>query len=212
MLWWTIRQLKSKNYKVQELAIEKLGKKKNSKAVKRLIEVLKDKNSDDLLRLRVGKALFRIGEKAVEPLIIALKDSNSLIRKIAAETLGKIRDERAIEPLTALLKDRNKEVREKTALALNNLGYKPIDDEQKALMILAHKDIPSKEYEKVIALGVAAVEPWFLRAETLSWQHEDALFTALARIGESAIEPIINIFKHSDDHKKRHAFLGLLAI
>ncbi len=48
-----------------------------------------------------------IREKAVDPLIQALKDEKDLVRWAAAEALGKIQDARAIESLTRLLEDKD---------------------------------------------------------------------------------------------------------
>ncbi|MBU2598836.1 MAG: HEAT repeat domain-containing protein [Actinobacteria bacterium] len=50
-------------------------------------------------------ALGEIGEPAVEPLILALKNKNIFVRRRAAEALEKIEDKRAVEALTQALYD-----------------------------------------------------------------------------------------------------------
>ncbi len=94
MLWWTLKQLKSKNPKTREHAAEKLGKSGNAKAVEPLINALKDEN--DYVSAEATIALGEIGDAhAVEPLIAVLKDENNFLRQKAAEALGKIGDARA---------------------------------------------------------------------------------------------------------------------
>jgi len=58
-------------------------------------------NEWDIQRKTID-SLAKIGPRAVEPLIIALKDQNSaVLRHGAAEALGEIKDPRAVEPLIA---------------------------------------------------------------------------------------------------------------
>jgi HEAT repeat protein len=63
----------------------------------------------------------QIGAPAVEPLIAALKDRNSGVRKLACEALGKIGDARAVEPLIAASKDAIESVRNSAAEALKQI-------------------------------------------------------------------------------------------
>ena len=68
-------------------------------------------------------ALGAIGDpRAVEPLIRALGDEGSLMRKEAAVALGAIGNPRAVEPLLASLKDENSYVRATSAWALGEIG------------------------------------------------------------------------------------------
>jgi HEAT repeat protein len=60
------------------------------------------------VRRGAAEALCKIGAPAVEPLIAALKGTNGTVRRDAAESLGKIGDTRAVEPLIAALKDTEK--------------------------------------------------------------------------------------------------------
>ena len=67
------------------------------------------------------RALIEIGKPAVEPLIQALKDNNSTVRRRAASALGEIRDARAAESLAQALEDEDKEVRKRAKKALRRL-------------------------------------------------------------------------------------------
>lgn len=55
--------------------------------------------STEYPRWQAVKAFGRIGKPAVAPLIAALKNEKEMIRRIAAQGLGAIKDIRAIEPL-----------------------------------------------------------------------------------------------------------------
>ena len=58
---------------------------------------------------------------AVEPLIVALRDTYWFVREAAAEALGKIGSARAVEPLIAALQDKNSNVRQAAASSLDKL-------------------------------------------------------------------------------------------
>jgi hypothetical protein len=98
-------------------------------------------------------------ERAVEPLIAALKDGDSRVRSNAAIALGEIGDTRAVEPLIAALKDGDSSVRSNAAIALGVIGDPRVEP-----LIAALKDEDSwvRGYA-AIALGeigdARAVEP-----------------------------------------------------
>ena len=81
---------------------------------------------DDNYRLPRASSLRRqpvdistsIGKPAVKPLIAALNDRDPLVRRNAAEALGKIEDFLAVEPLIDALRDRDPLVRRHVAKAL----------------------------------------------------------------------------------------------
>lgn len=71
-------------------------------SVEPLIQALKNKT---ISVVRATWALEKVGKPAVKPLIKALKDEDAIVRRGAAEVLGKLEDKRAVEPLTQALKD-----------------------------------------------------------------------------------------------------------
>ncbi|MGQ9476792.1 MAG: HEAT repeat domain-containing protein [Actinomycetota bacterium] len=89
-------------------------------AVKPLIEALYFFN----VREAAGKALLKIGEAALEPLMAALKHHHISVRKAAAELLGRLGDRRAVSALRSALKDRDWEVREAAQAALESLNQR----------------------------------------------------------------------------------------
>ena len=111
-----INALKDKDPIVRGDAAEVLGKIGDSRAVEPLIEALKD-----IVQFIAIESLGKIGEPAVEPLIKALKNKDTLIRSGAARALGKIRDKRAVEPLTEALKYGDIFVRSAAAEALEKI-------------------------------------------------------------------------------------------
>jgi len=94
----------------------------------------------------VGLALRGMeGAQRVEALIAALRDENAMVRRAAAEALGKM-GESALEPLIAAFKDGDEHVREMVTLALAQMG-------PQALSAL------TRELEKEVKLRLAA-EQW----------------------------------------------------
>jgi len=67
----------------------------------------------------------RLGEikdpAAVPPLIEALRDEDSNVRRQAAETLGEIKDPAAVPPLIEALRDKDSDVRAAATRALGRI-------------------------------------------------------------------------------------------
>lgn len=83
-----------------------------------LIELLGDETTISLggctgtsIGIEAAAALAKIGSGAVELLLSALKNKNSMVRRNAIMALKKIKDDRAIEPLITMLKDNAEGVR-----------------------------------------------------------------------------------------------------
>lgn len=148
-----IATLKDTDFNVRDSAAKDLGELKDSRAVVPLIDAMKedtetraaaleshwqafpqsvDKTADlnilidALCRVQrdAVEALGKINDpRALEPLIDALKDTDSDVRGSAAEALGRIKDPRAIEPLVAALgKETDMFIRSGTARALAGIG------------------------------------------------------------------------------------------
>jgi HEAT repeat protein len=140
-----LKLIHDKNFNVRCNAIIALGKERNPRAIKPLIDLLKEDSS--FVREKASKTLVRLGKPAIEPLIQSLKDHrinnrsalvlksywknavepliNALksdernIRLWAAKVLGWIKDPRAVEPLITALEDKDKEVQENVVEALS---------------------------------------------------------------------------------------------
>lgn len=101
MLWWTLRQLKSKSAPTRLRALVKLGRTADVRALDLLAAALGD--TDVAVRHAAAQALKPFGVAAVPPLVAALGDRNESVRATAAEALGMIADRRAVGPLFAHL-------------------------------------------------------------------------------------------------------------
>jgi len=110
------------------------------------------------INVRIGaiEALGAIGSpRSVEPLIKTLMtDQSHEVRWVAAVALGEIGDKRAIPPLLASLKDDNRYVRYGSVRALEEIGWAPETDEDRAYYFLALQD-----WEAVKKLGKSATSP-----------------------------------------------------
>lgn len=122
-----IARMRSADPKERAAAIDRLGElgERAVPAIPELIAALADQGGvrTDVVELdRVGDhaadALRKIGAKAVDPLIGALKHPETVVRRRAANTLGWIKDPRAVEPLIGAFKDPQREVRLAALLAL----------------------------------------------------------------------------------------------
>ncbi|MFZ1316769.1 HEAT repeat domain-containing protein [Methanothrix sp.] len=73
-------------------------------------------------------------EPLIDPLLVALNDSNSKIRNRAARALGDIRSVEAIDPLINRLKDEDIKVQDSSALALRKITGVDLDKDQQKWM------------------------------------------------------------------------------
>ncbi|MEI7636467.1 MAG: HEAT repeat domain-containing protein [Syntrophus sp. (in: bacteria)] len=101
-------------------------------AVAPLIGALNDKDGN--VRQSAAIALGKIGPPAVKSLIGLLKAPNPVIRCLAAEQLGNIRDPEALEPLLAALRDPDPNVQWWAGWALGAMG----ETAEEALKKLTH--------------------------------------------------------------------------
>lgn len=76
---------------------------------------------EDFIRESALRVAVKMGNKAVIPLISALKDEKAVVRQEAARALKEIKDPRAVEPLIVTLKDRYFSARKDAAEALGEL-------------------------------------------------------------------------------------------
>jgi hypothetical protein len=116
--------------------------------------------------------LSELGDaQAVEPLLIALKDTNHSVRRAAATALGRTRDARAVEPLANALNDANAEVRSAAAAALGQIRH------------------PSAVEALIAALAEHHFDPhvvrWFARRK--HWRLRQAAVAALGRAGTAEV-------------------------
>ena len=200
-----IRALKYKEWYVRKRAAYILGKIGDKRAIRPLIEALRDEDAD--VRYAATEALVRIGKPAVQPLIKALKYKEWYVRKRAAYILGKIGDKRAIKPLIEALRDEDADVRYAAAEALEKIdsqwGVTKAAKKQVLYFIEALKDKNANvRYIAAKALGKIgdkrAVKPLIkaLRDEDANVRYAAA--EALVRIGKPAVQPLIKALEYKE--------------
>jgi HEAT repeat protein len=112
-----------------------------------LIRDLSHQNED--VRWAASSALARTGIAAVEPLMAALDDKDSVVRLRAAWALGRIGDERAVGKLIRTLRDGDWSVRMRAADALGMLRAHQATD---ALLLLLRDENADVRRHAIAAL------------------------------------------------------------
>jgi HEAT repeat protein len=148
---------------------------------------------------------LELGAQAVEPLLLALQDSEAAIRKEAARTLGRIGDARSVEPLVAALKDTSVDVRQEACLALGEIGATAAVDalidfgltgNQVGPAALALKRIGGPSFERVISMLGYLVDP----------SKRAAAIRILGEIGDlGAVDPLLAQLKNANPEVRNAA-------
>jgi HEAT repeat protein len=118
-------------------------------------------------------------------------DSTWEIRSDAAEALGKMGDARAVEPLIeAVKRNGHIRVRSSAAHALDELGFQPKNDEEKAYYLIAEG-----RWSDLVNVGEPAVNPLI---ETLELIQEGSIRSKAAKplgeIGDArAVQPLTQV-------------------
>jgi HEAT repeat protein len=114
------------------------------------------------------KILGKIGASALEPLILALKHEDSIVREEAVNALWKIRNPKSVEPLIAAMKDYGASVRFQAAKALKSFGWIPSNQEERIIYLTALRNC-----RELGAMGTPAVKALVsllrLEGEILYW-------------------------------------------
>ncbi|MCJ7471087.1 HEAT repeat domain-containing protein [Candidatus Bathyarchaeota archaeon] len=177
--------------------------------VERLIKALKDE--DFHVRIEAAEALGKIGdERAVEPLIEALKDKYDKdrgVRMIAARALGEI-GEPAVGPLIEALKDKDNYVRRDAAGALGEISWQPKDDVEKAYYLIA-----KEQWDELVKLGKPAVEPLIEALKDKYWPVQSGAARVLGKIGDArAVEQLIETLRDGNEGVRAWAGDALVKI
>jgi HEAT repeat protein len=184
----------------------------SDETIESLILALND--SDDGVRRDAAEALGKISsDKAVEPLIEALKDlGDDDVRMSAVEALGKIGSDKVIEPLIQSLKDSDDFVRMSAVEALGMIGSDKVIEP----LIQSLKDLDDFVLRIAVeALGKIgndkAVEPLIQTFKDKDPYVRWRVLEALGKIGsDKAVEPLIEVLKYLGDDDVRWRVLEAL--
>jgi protein-S-isoprenylcysteine O-methyltransferase Ste14 len=146
------------------------------------------------------RALERMGDQAVDPLIELLEDPDPSLRQIAASVLGKIGSARAVDALIESLKDKNGNVRWDAAHALGQIrAEKAVEP----LITMLKDESEPVIYQAATALGrigsLKAVDHLIQSLDQENSWNRKAVVTALWNIGsEKAVDPLLDILEEEE--------------
>ncbi len=185
-------------------AAKTLGKIRDSRVVKPLIDALKYKDWE--VRWGATLALGEIRDRrAVLPLITILRDKDPEVRWGAADALGKIGDSRAVKPLLSAMKEEDWMSQLGPSLALDkiNPSWRSSKEAKEAVpnfLEALHNDDERIRGNAASALGETGdsrvVEPLIAAVKDPSWETRWKAAEALGKMGDQrAIKPLIEALK-----------------
>jgi len=122
-------------------------------------------------------------------------------QKEAVKALGEMGDKRAIAPLVEILKNEFQSLtRQAAADSLEKLGWEPVNDTDKAYMLIARE-----KWKELAELGVE----YLILA--LRWPNEREVMPYFVEVGKAAVEPLIKVLENKDcDQRSIAKVLGRL--
>ncbi|HEX5213903.1 MAG TPA: HEAT repeat domain-containing protein [Vicinamibacterales bacterium] len=196
------------NALVRQYAIEALGYLREERALLPLRDII-SRNRGDLVD-DAWLALARIGSpEDVERFRANLPSRNAVVRRGAAEGLGRARDQASIPALQALLKDNQPAVKLAAMYALQQLG-EVHTHEIAAMLILRDEATQAREYLFEIGHDSVAGAEAVLKVATDS-RHRADLIQLIGYVGTAADASIIEPFARDKDERVARATSHALA-
>jgi HEAT repeat protein len=153
------------------------------------------RDSEWNVREAAQDALALIGSPAVEPLIKALREYQ--IRKFVIQVLGKIKDERVLDPLMAQL--RNEEFKDDATAALIEVGL-PAVERLTAVVNDKDKNVRKHAVQALGAIGIPeAVDLLIDATKDEEWEVRMAAIASLDQIGDERGKPAIKALVKDPD-------------
>jgi HEAT repeat protein len=209
-----IDALQNSDSRVRQAAAEALGRTRDSRAVKPLIDVLQDKSPHlSKVRQSAATALGEIGGlRAVEPLVDALRDEAWNVVQAVAEALGKLGDQRAVKPLSVALSDGDANIRRVAAKALGELGCS--DVVEPLIAALGDKDtgVSQVAAEGLVKLGTSSIEPLIGALKSKNRNVRKVAIGALVQLGEPAVKPLAATLQDKNRNAREAAAAGLVEL
>jgi HEAT repeat protein len=136
----------------------------------------------------------------IQPLKKVLKRESRELRAGVAEALGEIGDARAVDALIEALRDEDSDVRRSVAWALDVIGWKPGNNEERVLYYIAKRD-----WGRCVKIGSFAVEFLIERLKDKDSDVRRSVAEALGKIGDSrAVDALIEALKDEDSNVREN--------
>jgi HEAT repeat protein len=141
----------------------------------------------------------------IEIQIDLLKDSDWVVRREAAITLGEMGDERCVEPLGRALRDGDWQVREVAIEGLGQIGSPAVE-----LLVKLLRDWDVRKYA-IAALGKIRDERVLdpLMAQLRNDEFKDDALNALVELGQPALPRLVAALKDKDENIRKQSVLAL---
>jgi HEAT repeat protein len=177
---------------IKALAAEVLGNQRAISAIMPLITLLQHQYS--FVREKASRALAKIGEPAVKPLLTALNERTALNGE-SILALGELKDSRAIPLLMKCLRNSNNDIRTDAARAFGKIGKPAIKP-----LLAAFKDEDNEVYYAVVEafakMGAIALPPLLATLKSEDPRQRSGAIRALGELGDSrAVGPLIDEFE-----------------
>ena len=182
MLWLTMRQLKSGNAKARKKAAHELWREPTPRALGVLADAaLTDPDSE--VRQVATSALGRLQvPERLDPLVRALHDRDPEVVKTAIFSLRRTKDEKVILGLIPMLRHPNFTVRTSAAQTIDTVRWTPGTKDERVWFCVA-----KGWFERAATLGVEAIAPLKLTAETATVSFAVRAVEALAKIPDPGV-------------------------
>jgi len=167
--------------------------------------------SDDYVRETLVRALVRVGDHVVEPLISLLSADNGQLRHHAAHALSKLRHTRAVDPLIASLGDPESSVVYKAAFALGRIGDPRAIGSLIVLLDHTATEVRTAASDALEMIGEAAAPALVETFDQGSAVVREQVVYLLATIAAPVAEEIAHRAAHDDAPLVRIAGLATLA-
>lgn len=184
-----------------------LGKTKDSKAVKPLVQTLSDDNI--YVRKYAAKALIQIGKPSFDLLAISLRDVDWFVRKESAYALSEIDGYRAAGILADALRDEDTRVVDEVKKSLIKIG-KPAIEPVINLLNDRNGDVQRNAGCVLSKIGKPAIDPLIKTLKNSNYSVVVEAIWALGEIGDSrAADSLILVLKNENSLVRWEAISAL---
>lgn len=185
MIWWSKQQLKSKDAKVRQRAVESILAKGGAQACAALVWALSDRTAT--VRHTAAVALSELrDERAVPALTKALRDADETVRTAVAKALGRLRTPAVEISLVAALQDPASAVRWHAARILESWNWSPTAGTERAVFFVALGKMELAANE-----GSEAIDALALVLRAGAYQERQAAVLALGHIPDARVQQIL---------------------